>query len=245
MPRLTRNFTIGFFSLILITVVMFFDVRMETASADEVANQPEEKLALPLIVSTSSMFMVTTTEAEAEAVEIAPAQDEVGHAEPSAPNAASSQLQKPYAAASANPGKPTRLIIPSIGLDVHVEHLGVNAKGEMDVPGGETDNVGWYKRGTVPGKTGSAVIAAHVFAAFAKLDQLSAGSDIYIVTEKNERLHFVVQDSKEYALAEVSPAHLFNRKDARRLNLITCAGQFIPSIDTYNRRLIVYATLVG
>lgn len=243
MPRLTRNFTIGFLCLILIAVVMFFDVRMETASADEVPSKIEQTLALPIIVSTSSIFMVPISEAEpvsAEPISVYTAED----TEPSAVNTASSQLQRPYAATSVNPGKPTRLIIPSIGLDVHVEHLGVNAKGEMDVPDGGTDNVGWYRKGTIPGKVGSAVIAAHVFAAFSELNQLSAGSDIYIVTEKNERLHFVVQDAKEYALADVSPAHLFNRKDARRLNLITCAGQFIPSMDTYSRRLIVYATLV-
>src|SRR5947208_1526342 len=40
---------------------------------------------------------------------------------------------------------PARLIIPSIGLDDSVLEVGLNAKGEMDVPDGKTKNVGWYK----------------------------------------------------------------------------------------------------
>ncbi len=122
--------------------------------------------------------------------------------------------------------------------------MGKNEKGEMDVPPGDTSRVGWYRNGTVPGKTGSAVIAAHVFAAFSKLADLAVGSDVYVITEKNERLHFVVRGTEEYALADVSNTHLFNRHDAKRLNLITCAGEFIPSMDTYDRRRIVYTELV-
>ncbi len=143
------------------------------------------------------------------------------------------------------PTVPVRIRIPSVGINSPVVKVGVNTKGEMDVPDGKTDNVGWYKSGTLPGNVGSAVLDAHVYAAFEDLRYLKAGQDIYIENEAGETLHFVVEDSRIYKLSELSPEHLFNRKDARRLNLITCAGKFVKSWNTYDRRLVVYATYAG
>src|SRR4051812_30102627 len=50
---------------------------------------------------------------------------------------------------------PGQLSIPSIKLKARVVPMGVNSKGELDVPSGSTKDVGWYKDGTVPGDTGS------------------------------------------------------------------------------------------
>ncbi len=138
---------------------------------------------------------------------------------------------------------PVRLRIPSIDMTVPIVPVGLNKKGEMDVPSGNSNNVGWYKYGTVPGHTGSAVLDAHVFAAFEDLRHVPIGADIYVDTEGGERLHFVVQDSRVYKLSELTSQMLFGRNDAKRLNLITCAGTFVKSIDTYDHRLVVYAVL--
>ena len=139
---------------------------------------------------------------------------------------------------------PTSVAIPSVGLKAPVVAVGVNSKGEMDVPDGQTNEVGWYGGGTVPGNIGSAVLDAHVFAAFSKLNKVKVGSDIY-VTEGTHTLHFVVSQVQTYALSALSPQTLFARADARRLNLITCAGTYVPSIGTYDHRLVVYATLAA
>src|SRR6185312_1320562 len=80
------------------------------------------------------------------------------------------------------PTTPVRLDIPSISLSDTIIKVGTNAKGEMDVPPGNTSEVGWYDGGTVPGTVGSAVIDAHVFAAFSKLQKIKMGSDIYVTT---------------------------------------------------------------
>src|SRR5438552_377745 len=45
---------------------------------------------------------------------------------------------------------PVELIIPSINLDSPIQSLGLNKLGEMDVPDGRTNNVGWYEYGTIP-----------------------------------------------------------------------------------------------
>ncbi len=139
---------------------------------------------------------------------------------------------------------PTRVEIPSVGIDSPIAGMGVNKKGEMDVPDGTSNTVGWYKYGTIPGEIGSAVLDAHVYAAFSKLKKVTVGSDIY-VTSGTKTLHFIVTEIETYALKNVSPELLFNRRDSRRLNLITCAGTYIPSLGTYNKRLVVYAELAA
>jgi len=138
---------------------------------------------------------------------------------------------------------PVELIIPSIKLDVPIQNVDVNSKGEMDVPDGKTNHVGWFQRGTIPGNTGSAVLDAHVFAAFKNLRYVKVDDDIYVRTKSGAYLHFRAEDSLVYKTAEVPLQQLFNRADASRLNLITCAGKLTPDHSTYDHRLVVYAVL--
>lgn len=140
--------------------------------------------------------------------------------------------------------QPVRLIIPSISLDTVAENVGVNEEGEMDVPDGRTNAVGWYKYGTKPGEAGSAVMDAHVYAAFSKLKYAKVGDDVYVVTKGGNTLHFVIEESLIYKKADVPLDLLFTRSDTKRLNLITCAGRYLPREDTYSERLIVYTKLV-
>jgi sortase (surface protein transpeptidase) len=139
---------------------------------------------------------------------------------------------------------PSRLIIPSIRLDTSVQEVGITSNGEMDVPDGRSKNVGWYRYGTIPGDTGSAVMDAHVYAAFAKLRYVKVGDDIYVMNAKGEKLHFRVTDSRVYGLDELPLQQIFNDTDGRHLNFITCARKFIPSLNTYSHRLVVYTELI-
>jgi sortase (surface protein transpeptidase) len=128
-------------------------------------------------------------------------------------------------------------------LNDAVVPMGITEDGALDVPSGTTRNVGWYATGTIPGGKGSAVMDAHVFAAFSALHKLSVGSDIYVVDQNGTKLHFVVSEMRIYALKDVPLQKLFNRSDTARLNLITCAGKLLPDRSTYDHRLVVYATL--
>lgn len=139
---------------------------------------------------------------------------------------------------------PARLIIPSIKLDTSVIEVGVTANGEMDVPDGKTKNVGWYRYGTIPGDVGSAVMDAHVYAAFKNLRNVKIGDDIYVVNMRGEKLHFRVTDSRVYEFDKLPLEHIFANSDGRHLNFITCARKFIPSLNTYSHRLVVYTELV-
>lgn len=141
-------------------------------------------------------------------------------------------------------GEPVSVSIPSIGLNAPVWGVGVNNKGEMDVPSGESGAVGWYKYGTRPGRVGSAVLAGHVFAVFKNLKAVKIGDEIYLETSSGVTQQFIVREATVYALNQLSPATLFNRNDGRWLNLITCAGTYVESLGTYTHRLIVFAELI-
>ncbi len=139
--------------------------------------------------------------------------------------------------------RPARLSIPSIGLDSPIIPMGMDAKGDLAVPNGDTNNVGWWAQGTVPGEMGTAVLDAHVFAAFSELHHLTPGAEIIVTTKDGAQLRFTVQEMHTYALSELTPDMLFNRAGARGLNLITCAGSLTADRSTYDHRLVVYATL--
>lgn len=139
--------------------------------------------------------------------------------------------------------EPQWLSIPAVGIETGIELVAENEKGEMAVPDGSSDMVGWYRHGTVPGETGSAVLAAHVYAGFKKLRGVEPGERIEVTGANGVVRRFVVEEVKLTPLAEVSPYFLFERADAARLNLITCAGKFDKKLGTYTHRLIVYAVL--
>ncbi len=144
-----------------------------------------------------------------------------------------------------DPQEPTRLIIPSIGLDDQIIAGGLTANGEMAVPSGSTQNVGWYQNGVIPGNPGSAVLDAHVFAAFTKLNQVKVGDSIYITDTQGTKRRCVVTQVSTYALADITSQMLFAPTNDRDLNLITCAGQLTPDHSTYDHRLVIYTTLAN
>ena len=164
---------------------------------------------------------------------------------------ASSTLAAAAPARTVTPGDlPDRLRIPTLNIDAHIKHVGVNQAGLMATPGNFVD-VGWYKYGTVPGFLGSAVIDGHVDNAlsldgvFKHLADLKPGDDIYIDTASSTALHFVVSEVVSYALEDVPAERLFKADDKVRLILITCDGAWIKGQKTYDRRLVVYAELVS
>lgn len=140
---------------------------------------------------------------------------------------------------------PARLSIPSIALNSRVVPVGVDSLGDMDVPSGSTSDVGWYAGGTVPGDAGSAVMDAHVFAAFARLSEVKEGDSIYVRMADGTAKRFVVTRAQVYKTGELAPEELFSRAGGRFLHLITCAGEPTPDRASYTHRLVVYAALAG
>jgi LPXTG-site transpeptidase (sortase) family protein len=147
---------------------------------------------------------------------------------------------------------PERLLIPKIGVDADIQHLGITSKGNMAAPNNFVDT-GWYKYGTVPGDLGSAVIAGHEDNAistpgvFYDLNQLEIGDTMEVVGENGGSLTFRVVDKQihPYNLTGPELEKIFNLEGKARLNLITCAGDWLPQAKTNDQRLVIYTELVN
>ncbi|MBX4199099.1 class F sortase [Candidatus Parcubacteria bacterium] len=145
---------------------------------------------------------------------------------------------------------PVRLSVPSANVNAGVQYVGIKADGSMANPSNFTD-VAWYKRGTTPGEPGSAVIAGHVDNAlalsgvFKHLADTKVGDDVYITRKDGVKLHFRVTKVAYYPYKEAPNREIFLSSDGKaHLNLVTCAGTWISSAHSYDKRLVVYTTLV-
>ncbi len=141
-----------------------------------------------------------------------------------------------------------RLVIPSIGVDAAIEHVGLTAAGAMGTPR-KLANVAWYKYGTEPGGIGSAVIAGHVEnslglpGVFHDLSEIQVGDEIVVTGEDGARLRFTVTAKAEYPAAAAPNEEIFNSTGGRYLKLITCVKTVVNGKTKYDDRLVVTAVL--
>ncbi len=146
---------------------------------------------------------------------------------------------------------PAHLLIPSIGVDAPVETIGVLANGDLATPTQNPwDGVGWYHLGPHPGQNGSAVIAGHLDrpggapAVFWNLRYMHSGDIVTVVDERGKSLHFRVTQVASYPPNQAPLQEIFANPGGKFLNLITCAGDWIPSEHQTTLRLVVYTSLI-
>ncbi|MFD2670612.1 class F sortase [Marinicrinis sediminis] len=143
--------------------------------------------------------------------------------------------------------EPTRLSIPAIEVDTDIVPVGINDKGEMDVPP-TSEQVGWFEYGAKPGESGSAVLDGHVDhkdgpAVFFDLKKLEAGDEIFVYDASGQSRSFVVDRVVAYPYDEAPLEEIFGWSSQSRLHLITCTGTYSKKTDNHDQRLVVYATL--
>lgn len=144
-----------------------------------------------------------------------------------------------------------RLVIPSLNINAPIEFVGRLADGSMAVPTqNQWENVGWYKFGSVPGEQGNSVIDGHLDrpggapAVFWRLHELQKGDNVTVVNTQGKTLHFRVTDVQSYTPDAAPRERIFGATSGSSLNLITCAGQWIPARQQTTERLVVYTALV-
>jgi LPXTG-site transpeptidase (sortase) family protein len=143
---------------------------------------------------------------------------------------------------------PKRLIIPRISVNAAIESVGMDSKGNMDVPS-HSDNAAWYNLGYKPGKNGSAVIDGHFDkvsgapAVFYNLASLKPGDSVQVEESDGSMLSFTVTGSQAYPFDKLPLEKIFNTPGKPTLNLITCDGVFNKSAKNYSNRLVVYTEL--
>jgi LPXTG-site transpeptidase (sortase) family protein len=154
------------------------------------------------------------------------------------------------AIATTTPVIPTRLQIPSIGVNAHVEQVGKEANGTMGTPQTFGD-VAWYEPGQEPGEPGNAVIDGHVNNAlttagvFEHLSQVNLGDTILVSDASGKTLTYKVVETDEYPadVATSTIESLFTATGPSQLVLYTCEGTWVPSARSFDQRFVVVAAL--
>jgi len=147
---------------------------------------------------------------------------------------------------------PVRLVIPAIGINAFVESVGTQSNADLATPTQNPwEDVGWYNLGPHPGERGSAVIDGHLDrpggypAVFWRLRDIHVGNDVLVTNIAGKTLHFRVTRIALYTPQEAPIQDIFGNWGGIYLNLITCAGDWIPSEHQTTLRLVVYTSLVA
>lgn len=164
---------------------------------------------------------------------------------------ATSDQQFSAAAPAASPDLvPTRVRVPSIGVDSGVIDLGLNPDRTLEVPE-DIGVTGWYTGRSVPGETGPGVVVGHVDSAIAgagvffHLRNLEEGDMIEVERSDGSVADFVVTDVVLVGKDEFPTEEVYGSTEQPTLRLITCGGSFDKGAGSYLGNVIVYAEHLG
>ncbi|MFE0602985.1 class F sortase [Streptomyces sp. NPDC058892] len=149
------------------------------------------------------------------------------------------------------PGSPPgRIRIPSIRVDAPLVGLGLDRAGHLEVPPPDRrDLAGWYREGTTPGATGTAVIAGHVDddagpGVFYHLGALRRGAAIEIPRADGRTAVFTVHAVEVHDAKAFPDTRVYGPSSRAELRVITCGGGFSPRTG-YRGNVVVFAHLTG
>ncbi len=144
---------------------------------------------------------------------------------------------------------PVTLEIPSLDIRADIEHVGMEEKGNMDIPKDDF-HVAWFEPGYLPGSTGNAVIAGHLDtktgkpAIFYRLEKLKRGDLIQIRNRDNSLISFTVTGRETYSADSFPLVKVFGPGEKAGLNLITCEGVYDATKGGYSDRTVVFSERV-
>ena len=140
---------------------------------------------------------------------------------------------------------PVRVVIPSLEADGPVVPTGVDAAGELAIPG-DARTLVWWQFGPSPGAPGSAVIAGHldwkgVSGVFNRLADTPVGERVEVTYDDGHVQAFVVTSVELVDKPTVAVDGTFARTGEPLLRLVTCGGEFDRASHHYRSNVIVTA----
>ena len=164
--------------------------------------------------------------------------------------AAGAKLANASAVSAVPADHPKFIDIPKLRIHTKVTAKGLDKTGAVSVPS-NTNQVGWYTNSASPGKSGAAFMMGHVSGytnrggIFYNLKALEAGDTITITMGDNRTFTYVVvsKETTTKDAVDMTKALTPIRLDKPGLNLMTCSGTYNGREQTYDQRLIVYASL--
>lgn len=142
---------------------------------------------------------------------------------------------------------PTRVRIPSMGVDAVVDIVALDSKNRVEVPL-DVERTGWYRFAAHPfSGVGSTVIVGHRDGvdqgpgAFFNLDKAVIGDRVIVTTEDGSAIRYRIVARESFGKDNVPFEELFAVTGAPRLTLITCGGPFDATTLGYTDNVVVTA----
>ncbi|WP_282700002.1 class F sortase [Streptomyces sp. CC219B] len=156
----------------------------------------------------------------------------------------------PAAPAASTVPAPRELVIPRLGLRAPIDPVGVADDGQMEVPK-DPDRVGWYRYSPAPGADrGSSVVVGHVDAkglglgVLFGLTEVRQGDRVRVARDDGTTLTYEITARRTLGKAALVSSAVFDRDGPAVLNLVTCAGPYLPDRGGYQNNLVVTAVEV-
>ncbi len=146
--------------------------------------------------------------------------------------------------------KPSRLLVPALGIDAAVQEVGLAKSGAIAAPQGFTD-AGWYRGGPAPGEEGVAVMDGHLDnglglpGVFKNLARIERGDAVSVVGGDGAETLFEVIGSYELSYKDTIEDVPGSALPGAYLYLVTCEGKWVSHDRTYSTRRVVVARLVS
>ena len=141
--------------------------------------------------------------------------------------------------------QPALLVIEKLKVQAPVEVKGLDAHNVMEAPDNPTD-AAWYRFTAKPGSGGNAVFSGHRDlgqvgnpAIFWHLDQLVAGDQIDVVSDKRTQISYRVSQTWEYSVSDMPMQQVLATDRSDEVTLITGSGTYLRG--GYDHRLVVRA----
>lgn len=150
-------------------------------------------------------------------------------------------------AAAMERAAPLALRFEAVGIDDEVRPVGIEDDGEMEVP--DATEIGWWQHGSSPGLPGATVLAAHVswndtLGPFFRLGDAEIGDRIEVTAGDGSVRGYEVTERTMYVKDGLPADRIWTTTGDETLVLITCGGDFNPSIRRYRHNIVVYAVPV-
>lgn len=141
--------------------------------------------------------------------------------------------------------RPTRLSIPSIGVDERLARLGSTVEGTMELP--PYAGLGWYTGSAAPGAAGAAIVTGYIGddarpGALAELGRLRRGDRVSVRRDDGSIADFAVVEIHGYAPHELPLRELY-AANRPTLRIVTTGGSLRPGLP--DRNIVVSAALTG
>lgn len=149
------------------------------------------------------------------------------------------------------PSRPTRIAIPSLGVQARIRPVGLDPDGAIAAPPiRRAQEVGWYRDGPSPGQAGPAVLVGHVDdrdgpAVFHRLARVDPGTRIEITRRDRQVATFQVTAVRTYDKSALPAGEVYGDFSQPGLRLITCGGRWAGGQTGYAENVVVFATLIG